>query len=321
MRADSLAWLAAVGAMAALSLAASGAGDFSASPPARSAFGEMPAEQTPLAALAAARPFPEYRTWWPLGERFSTFMSEAIVTEWAALPGNSGDLEPVRRAAEEYLETVYQRTARPSLVDQFVRRQWTPPLQSGEFDALSFAFFRSAFALLASGRAGTGEALEVARRRFAERVGRRFFERLAEFLQLSLPSGLQDEASFRQLKDAIDRLVEFLREQGYFRTHGAFRFAVRAKRERGFIDQSEDAFLDNLRRRGVAYGLYEMGYPVILPSAVYLFELDGEAQHHSSRTIQELFDRVGCDAREVPDFDPRGYPADLVVELWEIRRR
>jgi hypothetical protein len=35
----------------------------------------------------------------------------------------------------------------------------------------------------------------------------------------------------------------------------------------------------------------------------------------------ELTDRAGCAASETPDFDPTGLPADLVVELWEIRKR
>ena len=61
--------------------------------------------------------------------------------------------------------------------------------------------------------------------------------------------------------------------------------------------------------------LYEMGYPAILPSAVYLFRLLGEVQHHSSRTIEELFPRMGCEARETDDFDPTCFPAELVVEL------
>ena len=62
-----------------------------------------------------------------------------------------------------------------------------------------------------------------------------------------------------------------------------------------------------------------MGYPIILPSAVYLYQTIGEAQHHSSRTIEELFARCGCTASETDDFDPTGYPSELVVELWEIK--
>ena len=75
-----------------------------------------------------------------------------------------------------------------------------------------------------------------------------------------------------------------------------------------------------MQRNGVAYALYEMGYPVILPSAVYLYHTMGEAQHHSSRTIEELFALTGYEARETDDFDPIGHPSDRVIELWEIRK-
>jgi len=60
---------------------------------------------------------------------------------------------------------------------------------------------------------------------------------------------------------------------------------------------------------------------VILPSAVYLFNTIGEAQHHSSRTMEALFDAMGYEAHETRDFDPSGFPSDRVVELWEIARR
>ena len=80
------------------------------------------------------------------------------------------------------------------------------------------------------------------------------------------------------------------------------------------------ADVGNLSSSNLAYALYEMGYPIILPSAVYLYHTIGEAQHHSSRTIEELFARVGLEARETDDFDPTGYPSDMVVELWEIRK-
>ena len=63
-----------------------------------------------------------------------------------------------------------------------------------------------------------------------------------------------------------------------------------------------------------------MGYPAILPSAVYLYNTMGEAQHHSSRTIEEIFDKIGYEARETDDFNPSDYPSDMVVELWEIRK-
>lgn len=281
----------------------------------------VPGQEHTLAGLARARPFPDYQTWWPMGPRLSTFLSEAIVAEWSVLPGNSGDLAPVRNATAEYIDLVYERAPRASLVDTFVSQSWTPPLQSGELDALSYAFFRSAFEILARERERANRPIEVERRLFTERVGRRFFDRLASHLHLSLPPRLDDDASFRRLKEALDHVVQFLKEEGYVRTHAAFRFDVRATRKSGDVVQPAGAFLERLTRQGTAYAVYEMGYPVILPSAVYLFELVGEAQHHSSRTIEELFARVGCEAREVADFDPRAYPPDLVVELWEIRRR
>ena len=84
--------------------------------------------------------------------------------------------------------------------------------------------------------------------------------------------------------------------------------------------QQADDVVQHLQRDHLAYALYEMGYPVILPSAVYLYHTIGEAQHHSSRTIENLFAEVGYDARETDDFDPIGYPSEMVVELWEIRK-
>lgn len=45
----------------------------------------------------------------------------------------------------------------------------------------------------------------------------------------------------------------------------------------------------------------------------------GEAQHHSSRTIEELFEMVDSEGRETDDFESTGYPSEMVVELWEIR--
>ncbi|MEZ4663694.1 MAG: hypothetical protein R2911_39680 [Caldilineaceae bacterium] len=55
-----------------------------------------------------------------------------------------------------------------------------------------------------------------------------------------------------------------------------------------------------------------------LPSAVYLCHTLGEAQHHSSRTIEELLPAWSLDG-ETDDFDPINYPSELVVELWEIQ--
>ena len=122
-----------------------------------------------------------------------------------------------------------------------------------------------------------------------------------------------------QLHNAIQLVGAFLEAQGYLRDHFRFTFDVHLPHQGTPIDQNESQFLENLYHREGGYALYEMGYPVILPSAVYLYNTIGEAQHHSSRTIEELFARVGYEARETDDFDPTGFPPDLVVELWEIR--
>ena len=103
------------------------------------------------------------------------------------------------------------------------------------------------------------------------------------------------------------------------RDHFDFLFTVNVPFKGRRIVQDESDFLSNLVG-GKAYALYEMGYPAILPSAVYLYQTIGEAQHHSSRTIEELFALCDYQARETDDFDPTGHPSDHVVELWEIRK-
>jgi hypothetical protein len=274
-----------------------------------------------LAQVVAERPFPEYNKWWALGNQFSTFMAESIVAEWSSLPGHDGDLGNVSTHVSEYLRTVYRRDARSSLTQDFARHILSQPLQSGEFDALSYAFFRSAFDLIERHIDRYEQPLQAERRQFTKRVGRRFFTRLHDHLGLNLPKALNDEASLRRLKASVRQVSAFLEDQGYFRDHAAFRFDVDVRQKVGRIVQPEAAFLERLTRERLAHAVFEMGYPVILPSAVYLFQTVGEAQHHSSRTIEELFDRVGCEASETADFDPSGYPPDMVVELWEIRRR
>src|SRR5262245_56331722 len=104
--------------------------------------------QKTLNQIVAEKPFYDYAEWWPMGAEFLSFMSEAIVSQWAALAHNTGDLEPVRAYLAEYLSTVFGREARSALLEDFVRQQFTLPLLSGEFDALSYAFFRSAFELI-----------------------------------------------------------------------------------------------------------------------------------------------------------------------------
>jgi hypothetical protein len=262
-----------------------------------------------LSEIVAKHPFPDFADWWPMGRDFNQFMAEAIVSEWQAVRLHEADLQSVQVTVAEYMQTVYGRSPRPALAQLFADKQ-TGRLYSGEFDALSYAFYRSAF-----------ERRPEAKRPFTQRVGKRFFTAVHDHLQLNLPDNLESPVQFSQLQSNIRRVGDFLQSEGYLRDHFAFTFEVHVSHNQQAIRQTESSFLADLRTNGAAYALYEMGYPVILPSAVYLYHTIGEAQHHSSRTIEELFDRSGCEARETDDFDPTGFPADRVVELWEIRLR
>lgn len=266
------------------------------------------------------QPYPDFQKWWKLGSHFVGFMAGAIVAEWRAIEP-AGDLARVATFVEEYTGLVYGRESRPALVDDFVAQPNRDSFHSGEFDALSYAFYRDTFERLAQTETEffkKTQFLKEARRNFTRRVGRRFFQQMTDALSLSLPDQLTDADDFSRLQQAIAQTGDFLVSEGYLRDHFAFRFDVTASRGGQSISQSEADFLPALSG-GVAYALYEMGYPIILPSAVYLYRTIGEAQHHSSRTIEELFARCGCAASETADFDPTGFPSELVVELWEIR--
>ncbi len=264
-----------------------------------------------LEQIVAEKPFPDYAAWWEMGETFMRFMSEAIIAEWRAFALASGNFDEVQAFAAVYIEIVFGKVAAPALAEQFAQQEFPRPYFSGEFDALSYAFFRSAFARMADHA--------PARRQFTKRVGKRFFAALHDHLRLNLPSGLATAEQFAQLQTNIQRVGDFLQTQGYLRDNFAFTFEVQVSHAGQQITQPEAGFLPALQKTGCAHALYEMGYPVILPSAVYLYHTMGEAQHHSSRTIEELFARCGYDARETDDFDPTGFPSDKVVELWEIR--
>ena len=272
-----------------------------------------------LADVVAQHPYPDFQDWWPVGPSFLALMADAILTQWRPLVTSPDDLAPVQARVNEYISLVYKRQARPRLVMDFARALNLDSIRSGEFDALSYAFFRTAFESLAVSH--NGIALRAARRQFTERVGARFFARLTECLALDLPTKLETDRELARLTTAIQQVGAFLHAQGYLRDLFAFRFDVKITHMGRTIDQQAADFLHALASGGTAFALYEMGYPVILPSAVYLYQTLGEAQHHSSRTFEELFARTGCDAWETDDFDPSSYPSDFVVELWEIRRR
>lgn len=272
-----------------------------------------------LADVVAAHPYPDYAAWWPMGADFLAMMADAIVGEWRRVVGGQGDPAVPAAYVAEYIRAVYGRAARPGLVDDFVGAAYLASIQSGEFDALSYGFFRAAFEALAE--QVDAPALAGARRAFTQRVGRRFFAQLADHLALDLPAALRTDADVASVRAAIDTVGAFLVAQGYLRDHFAFTFDVDVAHAGRVIRQDGADLATRLHDDGLAFALYEMGYPAILPSAVYLYHTMGEAQHHSSRTIEELFARAGCRASETDDFDPTGYPSDMVVELWEISPR
>ena len=273
-----------------------------------------------LRQIVGAQPFSDYADWWQVGQTFTHFMSEAIVSQWLELHSNDGNLDFVKTYVSEYVNLVYRRHVSPSLVEDFVNTSSARPMQSGEFDALSYAFYRSAFELIQIHLDEYAHSLERERRLFTKRVGRIFFRLVHDHLHLDLPLGLNDEQEFSQLKVCLQQVGNFLQMQGYLRDRFKFSFEVHVNYTGRRIKQTEADLLAHLHHNGLAYALYEMGYPIILPSAVYLYHTAGEAQHHSSRTIEELFELIGYDARETDDFDPSGHPSDLVVELWEIRK-
>lgn len=276
-----------------------------------------------LADVVAEHPYNDFQPWWPMGEEFLTFMSNAICAEWAQIAPPELALERVSKHLAHYLRVVYAQPVRETLLHSFLNKQKLHTILSGEFDALSYAFYRSTFEHLAQIEYDEDHELISARHAFTERVGKRFYQQLSTFLSLTLPDTLATDEDLRLLRTSIDKIGAFLKEQGYLRDHFAFTFDVgrdvpmtSGGRE---IQQSEADVISALAQDGVAYALYEMGYPAILPSAVYLYNTVGEAQHHSSRTIQDHFAAMGYAAHETDDFDPTGFKSDMVVELWEIR--
>jgi hypothetical protein len=272
-----------------------------------------------LEQVVAEAPFDDFQNWWQVGAIFISFMSSAILPEWSKLPNNEGSLV-VSNYLDIYHQLVYKRETSPNLLDDFIDNNSTRTYYSGEFDALSYAFYRAAFELIEKHGSQYENGLEIERRQFTKRVGSRFFEQVYSYLSLDLPTDLSGETQFLKLNENIQRVGAFLLKQGYLRDHFAFKFDVTEQHQGENIKQEASNFVDTLKNAGMAHALYEMGYPIILPSAVCLFHTIGEAQHHSSRTIEELFKQLGYRAYEVDDFDPSEYPSELVVELWEIQK-
>ncbi len=267
-----------------------------------------------LAELVKKNPFPSFQKWWPMGESLSGQMFLRLMSHSFAMAGEDifggYKLSSVADFAHEYLRLVYgkQRSEQIDteiLVRSFVSRQKVETIQSGQFDAVSYAFFRYALEIIAKIE-DSPTSITRQWHLFTQRSGHYFFDGLAPRLKLLLPTQLKQKSDLVQLQSAINKLGRFLLAAGYLREHFVFKF-------RGQV-------LATLARTGKARALYEMGYPAILPSATYLYQMFGEAQHHSSRMIEELFARIGYQAHEI-DFTPVGQPEHRVVELWEIKPR
>jgi len=272
-----------------------------------------------LSQAVAAHPFPAFASWWPMGPKFIGFMARAIVSQWRELTGDGGELKQVQNDSADYLQVVYRQEARSGLVEDFATRPEGGSNWSGEFDGLSYAFYKSAFEVL--GRRHPDPAVVGRERRaFTRRVGAKFFDSLQAHLDLELPDRLENRQQFDRLKTCIAQIGAFLVEEGYVRDHFDFRFALVGKEIATGGRQTEEMFLEKMKRGETGFAVYEMGFPVILPSAVYLYQTIGEAQHHSSRTIEALFYGIGCRASEREDFDPGDHPPERVIELWEIRK-
>ena len=267
--------------------------------------------------------FDDYAVWWPMGRDFISCMSYAIMSEWLGLindrKNRESALATVNGYVADYIRIVFKREMRVSLVDHFIASPDKYDFLSGEFDAISYGFYRSSFETIEQEIDSFEGSLERERRLFTKRVGKLFFDQVRDHLDLTLPDRVVCQGDFYQLKSSISVLGSYLSNQGYLRDGCSFDFHVDIQYQGNAIQQTEQDALNTLCEAGMTYALFEMGYPAILPSAVYLYHTIGEAQHHSSRTIEALFHQVGFIASETDDFDPIGYPADKVVELWEIR--
>ena len=148
-----------------------------------------------LSEVVSKHPFPDYAKWWNMGDEFMRMMAKAISAEWVALPDKGQDLGPVQVFVQLYIDVVYRRTAGQDLVVEFIDAEWQKPLKSGEFDALSYGFYRSAFDLIAASVPETEVA--ASRRNFTRRVGARFFDMLQQHLSLELPPVLATSTQFK----------------------------------------------------------------------------------------------------------------------------
>lgn len=262
-----------------------------------------------------------FENWWPVGGIFLMFMSNAIWSAWQrCCPGDYDFGGKLAHHIETYLDIVYGQPFDGHLITDFITQRNLYDIRSGEFDALSYGLFLSAYEVIDS-RFSPEEA-KTKRHEFTQHVGKVFYEAMAFRLHLVLPKELDDNVDVEMLKNAIDQIGMFLLREGYLFDRFAFSLDVDTKYKSKPTVQSSKGFLTNLKSGGTGYALYEMGYPIILPSAIYLSRSRfKEAQHHSSRIIEEVFDRIGYEAHETPDFDPTEHNPGCVVEFWKISKK
>ncbi len=276
--------------------------------------------QSELEELSEENPYPGYQDSWSMGEDLLGIFSRSIVGTWAEWLGEHGhdayeELDEVVEDYTTFMSTVYDRDVDRSDAIDFMRAAYDDEvdIDSSQFDAISFAFYHNIF-----------DVFPGRKREFAEEVGRRFYSQLEDELGLDLPEERHTEEQLESAKENINVIGEFLGQQGYLGADEEpfeFKFEVEAERDGENVCQGEEEFITNLDENGRAYAQYVMSLPGILPSAVYLFNIEGEAQHHSSRIFQELFDQMDLDAAETDDFDPTGHDSEKVVEFWIIEDR
>ena len=147
---------------------------------------------------------PIFPTGGPWARDFLAFMAQAIGTEWRAVTGTKrGDLAAVQTDLPSILSwsIIVWRDQR---LLPILSRASTCTIRSGEFDALSYAFYKSAFETFSATIADT-TAMADAAMALHSVLASLFINQLHEHLALRLPNQLQTEADFTHLQKAIDR--------------------------------------------------------------------------------------------------------------------
>ena len=174
-----------------------------------------------------------------MGTEFTRFMSKAIIQSWTGL----GGIEAVQPYLAEFTQLVYGREASPDLATRFAAASLDQQFYSGEFDALSYAFYRSAFEAIHQTHPGDKEAIASEQRAFTRQVGAAFFNQAHDHLVLELPQYLVSPAQFAQLQEQLQILSSFLLNQGYLRDQCDFSFEVQSCHGDFKIQQTSNEFL------------------------------------------------------------------------------